>query len=376
MENDVIVEEKEKSIDEMAESVMRKYYSGEETTEETIEEDIEENEDDAIEDGIEETISEKETVVDGFDEVYKTLGIQEEDRKNNVGKYPLKINGKTEWISATEYMNMASKGTDYTKKTMDLARQRKEVERLASLDITDSDIDILNAIKSGDKKKALGLLSKSIGYNSASELFDATVNITDEDYESYGFTERQPQTPSINKEVAQSYSMLPSSTKEELADLESMNIIPESFKNEMLRNPELFKNFMSDVSRGVARPTLERMSISLMGADEKVTNNYLNNPGDFINLYVESFNQLYNTPAQSVGNAQPQIDELASVATNQASTRTPNEMRRASSQDFGKSHHRSVAQSEKTKQPVMTQWDLVNNPEAMAEIERKYNIRN
>lgn len=313
----------------------------------------------------EETSKDGETSEDAgkyLEEIYSHLGVSAEDAPNP-GMMPIKRGKEYEWYTPKEYANMAMKGVDYTKKTMELKKYKDQLEVLGEVDINDNDIELIKIVKSGDIKKAMTLISKSAGKDSE-QFYQEAIDIDEDYYNNTDFTsmQQQQQGPVVHHEVQRYFVSLPDSTKMKIKELDDTGLVPDAFIKGIMSSPENFNYYVDDVENGVAQQVVRLAFKKINGMTEFEQNKYLNNANEYIKLYKSCTDELNEGASQPTPKKNPKKVN-------------PDTVKKNNRQNFRKSHNRSGSVRKQVKQDVhRTAADIVNDPEALAEAQKKYGI--
>lgn len=342
---------------------------GEQQSSDSGDKDKSEEDGEDLDDGDDDSKQELSMEDNYFSQVAEDLGVKLDDAPVK-GFLPIKRKGKIDWLSPKDYAAMAMKGTDYTKKTMALATIKKDMKKFEN--INDSDVEALALIKSGDFKKGLAMLSNS-NNKSIDEIYDAATEI-DEEYLSTVKPTQATERQSFSPEVSEYFNTIPETEKNVVVDISKRGLFPPSFEAELMSNKKIMSSVVDDIHSGRGEAVIEECHNKMDLMDEYEFNKVLNNPSEYINLYVKVFSEMYSNGSDSGANKPTQDNAKDTKGSKKGVDRKT--VKKKNSQNFGKQHKKGNGSiRDEVLSDIESANKMAEDPEYLAKVAKeKYGV--
>lgn len=286
-----------------------KAFFGEETAPEPAEE-IEEFKEhvetqEEVEEQPEETATEPVEEQEQPQEVEEDKQEEVEEEAQQVDKFVINWNGKEIEVTKEEAIKLAQQGFDYTFKTQSISKYKKQFEAMEQAGITESDLEVLKRIKSGDKE-ALAFLTKNAGVDPYDLLSIENPKVTLQN-ESDAIV-ISPQVKPLMEQIA--------NNSELLAKLQQVeDVLPDAVIRAMAQSPELFYGVVSEVQNGTfydVMPQLQKRLATMSDLDRAFV---VQNPNQFATLYMDVKNtaKQVSTPPKQIIKQEREMPNMAEV---------------------------------------------------------------
>lgn len=291
--------EKELAPEELYEDEYNKAYFGEEDEEEDVDEESQEEEVESETDEVSEDKADDEVDAEEVDVADTDVGDTEADKPKMV---KLKWNKKEVEVTEEERNAMAQQNFDYTYKTQQLAKEKKELE---------ADREILQRVREGDKE-ALAMLAKQANVDPL-DLMD--IEVSEQVPGKPTGTFIAPQVKTLIEQVEQDPELLSA-----MADLETH--LPSTVVTAMARDAETFYSVVNEVrsgDAGVVMPHLQARLATLSEMDRTVV---MNDPRAYANFYMNVKQSLTQAkePTPETKQAPKEEKDYASVGINSSTS--------------------------------------------------------
>lgn len=180
--------------------------------------------------------------------------------------------GKPVMITKEQERQLAQQGYDYTYKTQELAKSRKEHE---------AELKLLEEVKKGDPK-ALARLAKQAGVD--------PIDLLDIDLDDEQGTPEQPQAaqdePFVSPQVAALLGEVQKDPELNQKMVEVQDYLPSGVIDVMAKDPETFYAVVNEVRSGDADIVLPQVNAQLASLPELDRALVMNNPDQFAQFYM------------------------------------------------------------------------------------------
>lgn len=282
-----------------------KAFFGEETAPEPVEEveEVEEQAEEEVEEQPEETAPEP--VEEQEQPKEEEVKQPEEAEALQEEKFVLNWNGKEIEVTKEEAIKLAQQGYDYTFKTQSISKYKKQFEAMEQAGITESDLEVLKRIKSGDKE-ALAFLTKNAGVDPYDLISIENPKVTLQN-ESDAIV-ISPQVKPLMEQIANNSELLAKMQQVE-------DVLPDAVIRAMAQSPELFYGVVSEVQNGTfydVMPQLQKRLATMSDLDRAFVEQ---NPNQFATLYIDVKNtaKQVSTPPKQIIKQEREVPNMAEV---------------------------------------------------------------